>query len=248
MFLSTPVRFRLVAEPRLLPCSHLLNLSLQNWFPSLNQSISLSTSHSLPSEFEGVGLVWRYGQRQRSLEMRVFKSYFTPTGDGTTEKTSALSHSHGDVDGTKVAKESAGGLRLSNLKSKNPLSSALAPQSSTQSASISGTNTLSAHTGTPSQSRPSSILTPSVRNSVYPRGDFRNSQQTLMDVKNDMMVNWLYEQQMRKLYVFPENIGEGVVLKRARGDFTCCPPQLRAFQGGFYDMIVKMNVRVCTRP
>lgn len=184
--------------------------------------------------------------------MRAFKSYFTPVG-GEERKTSPSSPRE-DGDVSKPTKGGDSGLRLSNLKVKNALSpvsgpstSAMAPSSSmpSTSAPVSGANTLSVYSRTTSQSRPSSILTPSPRNSLYPRGDFRNSQSTLIDVKNDMMVNWLYEQQMRKLYVFPENIGEGVVLKRARGDFTCCPPQLRGFQGGFYDMIVKMNVRVC---
>lgn len=79
---------------------------------------------------------------------------------------------------------------------------------------------------------------------MFPRGDFRNSQSSLVDIKTDMMVNWLYEQQLRKQYATYMNPYEGVVLKKARGTFTCCPAQLRDVPGGLFEMIERINVRV----
>lgn len=57
------------------------------------------------------------------------------------------------------------------------------------------------------------------------------------------MVKWLYEQQLRKQYVTGQNAFEGVVLKKARGDFTCCPPQMNLIPNSLYAMVAQMNVR-----
>jgi len=58
-----------------------------------------------------------------------------------------------------------------------------------------------------------------------------------------MMVNWLYEQQMRKHYASGMDPFEGVVLKMSRGHFTCCPPQMAAIPDSLYQMVMQMNVR-----
>lgn len=89
---------------------------------------------------------------------------------------------------------------------------------------------------TPAGSRPSRP------NSVYPSGDFRNApRESLLDIKSDVMVNWLHQQQLEKLWAM-ENGTEGVVLKKARGDFTCSPPVLRTQP--FFEQVIAMNVRV----
>jgi hypothetical protein len=78
----------------------------------------------------------------------------------------------------------------------------------------------------------------------FPSGDFRNSDSgNILDIKADMMVNWLHQQQVERLWsrALP---GEGVVLKKARDSFSCSPSSLRNEKNGFYDNVVAMNVRV----
>ncbi|KAK4997645.1 hypothetical protein LTR66_002977 [Elasticomyces elasticus] len=92
----------------------------------------------------------------------------------------------------------------------------------------------SATRGTPLGSRPASI---------YPNGDFRNA--TLGDIneiKCDVMVNWLYSQQMELLWTAGDH-DEGVVLKKGRGAYTCCPSDLIDEHAGFFDAVQALNVR-----
>ncbi len=64
-----------------------------------------------------------------------------------------------------------------------------------------------------------------------------------MDIKHDVMVNWLYQQQLEKLWgsCLPH---EGVVLKKARGDFICCPPSLRDHESMLFQQVSLLNVKV----
>lgn len=62
-------------------------------------------------------------------------------------------------------------------------------------------------------------------------------------VRNDMMVNSLFEQMCRKQYSIGVDPYEGVVLKESRGSFTCYPPQMAAFPDSLYAMVTQMNVR-----
>ncbi len=87
----------------------------------------------------------------------------------------------------------------------------------------------------PLTSRPSSI---------YPNGDFRNGdRESIVDIKHDVMVNWLYQQQLEKLWgsCLPH---EGVVLKRGRGDFICCPPSLKDHESMLFQQVSLLNVKV----
>ncbi|KAK3944077.1 glucans biosynthesis glucosyltransferase H [Diplogelasinospora grovesii] len=88
---------------------------------------------------------------------------------------------------------------------------------------------------------------PSFRHSVFPAGDARNySSEAIADLRNDMMVNWLYEQLLRKQYTTGMDPFEGVVLKKSRGNFTCCPPQMASLPEGccsLLAMVSRMNVR-----
>ena len=82
--------------------------------------------------------------------------------------------------------------------------------------------------------------------SLYPTGDFRNSaMDDIKDIKADVMINWLHQQQLEKMWA---NGGqsEGVILKKSRDDYTCCPPELAQYTGDFFDAVRALNVRVCT--
>lgn len=82
---------------------------------------------------------------------------------------------------------------------------------------------------------------------AFPEGDFRNgTAMQLMDIKADVMVNWLHHQQQERTWT---NYGwdEGVVLKKARGDYVCCPSDMLQHQDGFYDSVKKLNVKVSFR-
>ena len=92
--------------------------------------------------------------------------------------------------------------------------------------------------------RRSQSISGSVRSTIFPAGDVRNNDpKSIIQVTSDMMVNHLYEQQRRKQYANAGEPFEGVVLKVARGEFTCCPPQMTSIPDSLYDMVVKMNVR-----
>lgn len=88
---------------------------------------------------------------------------------------------------------------------------------------------------TPTTSRPNSP-----RHSVFPAG---STDWNIVDIKSDMMVNWLYEQQLRRQYASGMDAYEGVVLKKARGNFTCCPAEMSSIPGSLYAMVARMNVR-----
>lgn len=88
----------------------------------------------------------------------------------------------------------------------------------------------------PWQSRPGSQM--------YPPGDFRNNDKDeLRDIKCDVMVNWLYQQQMEMLWTAGA-ADEGVVLKKTRGSYTCCPADIMEEPYGFFKSIEMLNVRV----
>jgi hypothetical protein len=87
----------------------------------------------------------------------------------------------------------------------------------------------------PLTSRPSSI---------FPEGDFRNApRESILDIKADVMVNWLHQRQQEKVWT-SGTPGEGIVLKKARDNFTCAPENLK-IQSNFFDSVVAMNVKVC---
>ena len=95
--------------------------------------------------------------------------------------------------------------------------------------------TTSTLTRTPLTSRPSSI---------FPDGDFRNQTvEIVLDIKADVMVSWLHQQQVEKLWS-TSLPGEGVVLKKARDSFTCCPLSLKSEESGIFDLITALNARV----
>jgi hypothetical protein len=63
-------------------------------------------------------------------------------------------------------------------------------------------------------------------------------------VRNAVMINFLRQQQLKKLWS-DRNLAEGVVLKRSKGDFICQPEELSSLTDGFYDQVKRLNVKVC---
>ena len=66
----------------------------------------------------------------------------------------------------------------------------------------------------------------SSRSSLAP--SVRSVQSTFLDdIKHEVMVNYLYQQQCSRLWVSDGNGEcEGVLLRRSRGQYLACPPQL----------------------
>jgi hypothetical protein len=96
----------------------------------------------------------------------------------------------------------------------------------------------------PSPARQS--FTSSRPTSLYPEGDFRNTpKENILDIKCDVMVSWLHQQQLERLWG-NGGPGEGVVLKKSRERYNACPDFLTRERGGLYDQIVALNVKVCT--
>jgi hypothetical protein len=81
-------------------------------------------------------------------------------------------------------------------------------------------------------------------NSSYAAGSFRNEDE-IKNMKTEVMAEWLYKQQRLKLWASSAP-GEGVILKRSRGEYTCCPEDLRYVRRGLFEQIAAMNVAVCS--
>lgn len=80
--------------------------------------------------------------------------------------------------------------------------------------------------------------------SLYPTGDFRNSAlDEISEIKSDVMVNYLHQQQLEHMWSDGKP-GEGVILKKSRDQYTSCPADLSQCEGGFFDAVRKLNVRV----
>ena len=121
---------------------------------------------------------------------------------------------------------------VSEKPSDNSIGNTSTPETSTPGSYTPG------QSGTPWGSRPASL---------YPAGEGRLSQDGFNDIKCDVMVNWLYQQQMERLWTAGGH-DEGVVLKKSRHNYACYPPQLRDMQFGLYESAMELNVRVCQAP
>lgn len=64
------------------------------------------------------------------------------------------------------------------------------------------------------------------------------------DMKTEIMCNHLHQQQLKKMWSNGSH-EEGVLLKKAKDDYTCCPPDLQLQRNGLFDAVKKLNVRVC---
>lgn len=88
--------------------------------------------------------------------------------------------------------------------------------------------------GTPWQSRPASLLA----------SDGLEGQE-ITEMKCEVMVSWLHQQQLEKLW-FESTAGEGVVLRKSKGVYICCPEKLAEESTGFCSAIETLNVKVRT--
>jgi hypothetical protein len=82
----------------------------------------------------------------------------------------------------------------------------------------------------------------SSRNS-YSAAPSSRSSAFIDDIKHEVMVNYLYQQQCSHLWVSDGSGGlEGVLLRKARGSYMACPPQL--VQSAFAIACNALNVQV----
>jgi len=81
--------------------------------------------------------------------------------------------------------------------------------------------------------------------SLFPDGDFRTGTPgSIKDIKCEVMVNWLHSKQEEKIWTTGEP-GEGVVLRKSKGAYVCCPLELQHDESRFYQAVARLNVRVC---
>lgn len=64
------------------------------------------------------------------------------------------------------------------------------------------------------------------------------------DVRVDIMVKFLRQRQLEKMWSYNGQAEEGVILKRGKDDFACQPRDLLGVRDGFYDQITRLNVKV----
>lgn len=71
-----------------------------------------------------------------------------------------------------------------------------------------------------------------------------SSSMFLDDIKHEVMVNYLYQQQCSHLWV-ADGSGEveGVLLRKSRGNYMACPPRLAS--SVFANACATLNVQVC---
>ena len=120
-------------------------------------------------------------------------------------------------------------------KGKTAAKGAHAEAEMTEKSSVSEHAVPGSGSATPFASRPVSL---------YPVGDFRNSQaDEINEIKCDVMVNWLYQQQMERLWTAGGR-DEGVMLKKGRSTYASCPADIADEPYGFFKAIETLNVRV----
>lgn len=88
----------------------------------------------------------------------------------------------------------------------------------------------------------------SSRVSLYPDGDFRNYEDDhILEIRVNMMATYIYQDMIEKMWAH-KLPGEGVVIKKRRGEFVCCPKDLQSEKDGLFAAVKALNVRVrCTR-
>jgi len=65
----------------------------------------------------------------------------------------------------------------------------------------------------------------------------------IRDMRADVMVNWLHSKQEESIWTTGAP-GEGVILKVTKGQYVCCPSELRNDSSSLFDMVSMLNVRV----
>ncbi|KAF2871486.1 glycosyl transferase family group 2-domain-containing protein [Massariosphaeria phaeospora] len=87
-----------------------------------------------------------------------------------------------------------------------------------------------------SSTRPGSI--------IFPEGDFRNgTPDHIQDIRCEVVVNWLHSKQEERIWTAGGK-GEGVMLKKSKGQYVCCPSELEHDGSLLFEMAAQLNVRV----
>lgn len=66
----------------------------------------------------------------------------------------------------------------------------------------------------------------------------------MSDTRCEIMVSWLHQQQIEKTWFDRGASDEGVVLKKMKGKYVCCPENLADEPNGFCTAVETLNVRV----
>ena len=171
--------------------------------------------------------------------MNAFKSYFVPKKAASDKARPAAREKE-----AAAATAQASGSNGNNSSGGRDATTTTTTTMTTAAAGLGapGPTPASGPTSLGGTSRPDSLRS---SNLLYPAGDFRNDAESASDVRAEVVCNYMYQRQLERGYATGLSPAEGVVLKKGKNDYTCCPPDLRQFQYGLYDMTMELNVRVC---
>lgn len=62
------------------------------------------------------------------------------------------------------------------------------------------------------------------------------------DLRADVTVHSLWQDQLRRLYATSLSPWEGAILKKGRNDFVCAPADIRNVRNGLFDLVCQLNV------
>jgi hypothetical protein len=69
------------------------------------------------------------------------------------------------------------------------------------------------------------------------------------EFKAQMMISWLHMEQERNAWKFINTgDGQGIVLKKAKGQYVCLPEELETDRSGLFRVLKRMNVAVSILP
>ncbi|KAF4827643.1 hypothetical protein CGCTS75_v008069 [Colletotrichum tropicale] len=152
--------------------------------------------------------------------MHAFKSYLTPARAAGSESTKSRRQSKPTPSTAQHRQQSSG----------NTLPM---PSNATQSSEKPGPYRSQSTRTSARQSTVSLALTAGMRD---------KHASSIIDLRADVTVHGMYQEQLRKGYASAWNLGEGIVLKKGRNDFVCAPPQMQTVPYGFFDMVGQLNV------
>lgn len=66
------------------------------------------------------------------------------------------------------------------------------------------------------------------------------------NLKYEAQANYLHQQQQERMWTTGNDEDQGVVLKKSRDEYVCCPDSIASSPHGFAAAIQKLNVRVST--
>jgi len=64
------------------------------------------------------------------------------------------------------------------------------------------------------------------------------------DLRYDALANYLYQKQVERTWISSPGIDQGVVIRKSRDEYACCPLNLGARPDGFAAATKALNVRV----